>query len=205
VVQRKLGAYDENYTHLQQGLFEALPGAADRPLSASDIDAAIARALGLTSCPHSVPAHAARTLCLQQCLHTYCLHIYCPHCPPDACPLLTHGAAALCLLAHGAAATLCVHDRHEPSSAKRRPNPSWAGARPRPISHLPTMASARRSSHRSSHLTERTTMTRCSWWMSPLDGTLTSPTPYPLTSSRALSLSSDEPSPYPLTSPLPIL
>lgn len=44
VVQRKLGAYDENYTHLQQGLYEALPGAADRPLSASDIDAAIARA-----------------------------------------------------------------------------------------------------------------------------------------------------------------
>ena len=45
VVQRKMGVYDEKFTHLQQGLFEAIHGAADRPLELSDIDAAISRAL----------------------------------------------------------------------------------------------------------------------------------------------------------------
>ena len=45
VVQRKMGVYDARFTHLQQGLFEAIAGAADRPLQPADIDAAIARAI----------------------------------------------------------------------------------------------------------------------------------------------------------------
>lgn len=45
VVQRKLGVYDENFTHLQQALFEALPGPADREIGdLGELDTVIERA-----------------------------------------------------------------------------------------------------------------------------------------------------------------
>ena len=45
VLQRKLGGYDENFTHVQQALFEAVPGPADRPITdLAEIEKVVERA-----------------------------------------------------------------------------------------------------------------------------------------------------------------
>ena len=59
VVQRTLGAYDEGFTHLQQAMFEALPGAAERELDGhAEVDAVVERAKAVRTETHAFLARA---------------------------------------------------------------------------------------------------------------------------------------------------